>query len=101
MDAIDATLKFVMVVVVMIMMKMMLTMMMIMTTMTMMEIIMVMMMMIMMLIVMLVMEKEVQLYAFYNSIDQCRRYIRIQTWHHSLGNDLFYLFESPDPRSQV
>ena len=101
MDAIDATLRLVMVVVVMIMMRMMMTIMMIMTTMTMMQIIMVMIITIMMLIVMLVMEKEVQLYAFYNSIDQCRRYIRIQTWHHSLGNDLFYLFESPEPRSQV
>ena len=94
MDAIDATLKLVLVVVVVIMMRMMMTMMMIMTTMTMMQIIMVMIVMIMMLIVMLVMEKEVQLYVFYNSIDQFRRYIRIQTWHHCLGNDLVYLFES-------
>ena len=101
MDVIDATLKLVMVVVVMIMMRMMMTIMMIMTTMTMMQIIMVMIVMIMMLIVMLVMEKEVQLYLFYNSINQCSRYIRIQTWHHCLGNDLFYLFESPEPRNQV
>ena len=97
MDAIDATIKLVMVVVVMIMMKMM----MIMTTMTMMQIIMVMFIMIMMLIVMLVTEKEVQLYVFYNAIDQCRRCIKIHTWHHCLGNDLFYLLESPEPRSQV
>ena len=101
MDAIDATLKLVMVVVVMIMMKMMMTIMMIMTTMTMMQIIMVMIVMIMMLIVMLVMEKEVQLYAFYDSINQCRRYIKIHTWHNCLGNDLFYFLESPEPRSQV
>ena len=97
MDAIDATIKLVMVVVVMIMMKMM----MIMTTMTMMQIIMVMFIMIMMLIVMLVTEKEVQLYVFYNAIDQCRRCIKIHTRHHCLGNDLFYLLESPEPRSQV
>ena len=95
------TLKLVMVVVVMIMMKMMITIMMIMTTMTMMQIIMVMIVMIMMLIVMLVMEKEVQLYAFYDSINQCRRYIKIHTWHNCLGNDLFYFLESPEPRSQV
>jgi len=101
MDAIDATLKLVVVVVVMIIMKMMMPMMMIMTTMTMMAIIMVMIMMIMMLIVMLVMEKEVQLHVFYNSINQCRRYIKIHTWHHGLGNDSFYLLESPEPRSQV
>ena len=101
MDAIDVTIKLVMVVVVMIMMKMMMTMMMIMTTMTMMQIIMVMFIMIMMLIVMLVTEKEVQLYVFYNAIDQCRRCIKIHTWHHCLGNDLFYLLESPEPRSQV
>ena len=101
MDAIDATLKLVMVVVVMIMMRMMMTIMMIMTTMTMMQIIMVMIITIMMLIVMLVMEKEVQLYVFYNSIDQFSRYIKIHTWHHGLGNDLFYLLKSPEPRSQV
>ena len=38
---------------------------------------------------------------FYNSINQFSRYIKIHTWHHGLGNDLFYLLKSPEPRSQV